>query len=209
MTVSAIGTAAIFLLLFVYVFGDAIGAGMGLAAGAPGGRYVDYLMPGVLVFAIGGIGSATAINLVGDTSTGIVDRFRTMPIAHGSVLTGQFLGSLVRAVVAVVLVLAAGLAVGFRPQADAGDWWVLAGLLLLLTTAVIWIATCFGLMAKTEAGANSSSLLLQFGAFLSSAFVPTALMTPAVAWFAERQPFTAFIDTSGPCSPVRGRATRR
>ncbi|MGK5679522.1 ABC transporter permease [Actinoplanes sp. URMC 104] len=188
MLISGIGLACLMMLLFVYVFGGAIGGGDRAA-------YVNYLIPGILVMAIGGGGASTAININTDMSEGVIARLRTMAISRTSVLAGQVAGGMVRTVLSLALVLGVGYLIGFRAGAGVGDWFGVAGLLVLTTFAVSWMTAAFGLVAKTVAGANSSSLLFQFGPFVSSAFVPTGSMSPGVRWFAEHQPFTPIIDT--------------
>ncbi|WP_433298660.1 ABC transporter permease [Actinoplanes sp. CA-030573] len=188
MTISGIGTSCIFLLLFTYVLGGAISAG-------DRGAYVNYISPAILVMAIGGGGSATAININQDMTEGVIARLRTMAVSRVAVLSGQVGGSLVRTSLSLLLVIGVLFAVGFRPGARGLDWLAVAGLLVLVTFAVSWMTAAFGLTAKTVAGANSLSLLFSFGPFVSSAFVPTDTMAPGVRWFAENQPFTPIIDT--------------
>ena len=188
MTVSGIMTPTIMLLLFTYVFGGAIGA-------AGSGHYVDYIVPGILVMTIGGGGAATAININTDMTEGIIARLRTMSIARTSVLSGQVAGGMIRTLASLVLVIGVSLLAGFRPHAGLLGWLGVAGLLALLTFAASWLTAAFGLVAKSVAGANSLSLLLQFGPFVSSAFVPTDRMAVGVRWFAQYQPFTPIIDT--------------
>jgi ABC-2 type transport system permease protein len=188
MTISGIGMACIMLLLFTYVFGNAIGGGDRTG-------YVNYLLPGILVMAIGGGGAATALNINEDMSEGVIARLRTMATPRIAVLAGQVAGSLIRTTLSLLLVIAVGLLVGFRSSAGPLEWLGVAGLALLTIFAVSWMTAAFGLVAKTVAGANSLSLLFQFGPFVSSAFVPTDTMSPGVRWFAEYQPFTPIIDT--------------
>ncbi len=193
MTLSGLLVPIIMLVLFVYVFGGAIG--VGLSGVAHGGAYIDYVAPGILIMAVGSGCATTAINLCMDMSEGIITRFRTMAIWRASVLTGQVLGSLIRTMVSVVLVLGVALLMGFRPSVNPVAWIAALGLIALLTLAITWMGVAFGLAGKTPAGANSLSLIFQLLAFTSSAFVSTALMAGGVRWFAEYQPFTPVIDT--------------
>lgn len=188
MTVSGIAFPCLMLLLFTYVFGAAIGGG-GL------GGYVNYIVPGILMMAIGGGGAATAININEDMSEGVIARLRTMAIPRIAVLAGQVAGSLIRTAASLVLVVGVALLVGFRPSASFLDWLAFSGLALLVIFAVSWMCAAFGLVAKTVAGANSASLLFQFGPFVSSAFVSPDAMSKGIRWFAEYQPFTPIIDT--------------
>jgi ABC-2 type transport system permease protein len=130
-----------------------------------------------------------------DMSEGIVARFRTMAISRSSVLTGQVLGSLIRTMITVVVVLGVALLMGFRPSAGPVAWIAALGLIALITFAITWMGVAFGLVGKTPAGANSLSLLFQLLAFTSSAFVRPDSMPAGVRWFAEYQPFTPVIDT--------------
>jgi len=188
MTISQVATPTIFLLLFVFVFGGALG-GTGT-----GGRYVDYVLPGILAMSVGAGGPATAINVNADMWGGVIARFRTMPIARASVLAGQLISSVLRTVLAVGVTLVIAVVCGARPQAGLGGWLGVLGLVALLSFAFTWLGTAIGLTAKSEGGANGAAVLLTFLPFLSSAFVPTQTMPAGVAWVAQHQPYTPFID---------------
>jgi ABC-2 type transport system permease protein len=194
MAVGGVMVPVFLLLLFVGVFGNTLRAGLGAATPA-GGRYIDYLAPGILVLTAGASAAATAINVCIDMNEGIIARFRTMAITRTSVLTGQVLGSLIRTLISGVLVVAVAIGLGFRPTATPLEWLAVAGVFAMLTVALTWLTIAFGLQAKTPAGANSLSLIPQFLPFISSAFVPTASMPAGVRWFAENQPFTPIINT--------------
>ncbi len=181
------------LVLFVYVFGGAIGAGLGGVA--HGGAYIDYLTPGIIILTVGSGCATTAINLCMDMSEGIIARFRTMAIFRASVLTGQVLGSLIRTMISVGLVIVVALLMGFRPTANPVAWIAALGLIALFTFALTWMSVAFGLVGKTPAGANSLALIFQLLSFTSSAFVRPDSMAGGVRWFAEYQPFTPVIDT--------------
>jgi ABC-2 type transport system permease protein len=139
--------------------------------------------------------AATAIGVNMDMTEGIVARFRIMAITRASVLTGRVIGSLIRTLLSVVLVIVIALIAGFRPTAGPAQWLAAFGFMALLTFALTWLALAFGMAAKSVAGANSSTLLLQFGPFISSGFVPPDTMPAGVRWFAENQPFTSMIET--------------
>ncbi len=190
MTISGIGTPTIMLLLFVYVFGGAMSSTIGAA-----GSYVNYLVPGILMMTLGSGCAATAIGVNMDMSEGIVSRFRIMSISRASVLTGRVAGSMIRTLISVILVIGVALVIGFRPSAGPAQWLAVFGFITLLTLALTWLAIAFGMSAKSVAGANSSTLLLQFGPFISSGFVPPDTMPAGVRWFAENQPFTSMIET--------------
>jgi ABC-2 type transport system permease protein len=183
----------IMLLLLNYVFGGAIDAGLGGVA--RGSAYIDYLAPGIFVMTVGSGCAATALNLCTDMAEGIITRFRTMAIFRASVLLGQVLGSLIRTLISVVLVLGVALLMGFRPTASPVAWVAALGLIALFTLAITWMGTVFGLVGKTPAGANGLSLIFQLLAYTSSAFVSPDSMSVGVRWFAKFQPFTPVIDT--------------
>ena len=192
-TISGLMVPIIMLVLFDYVFGGAIGAGQGLLA--HGGSYINYLAPGIVIMTVGSGCATTALNLCMDMSEGIIARFRTMAISRTSVLTGQVIGSLIRTMITIVVVLGVALLMGFRPAASPIAWLAALGLIALITFAVTWMGVLFGLVGKTPAGANSLALMFQLLAFTSSAFVRPDSMPAGIRWFAEYQPFTPVIDT--------------
>jgi ABC-2 type transport system permease protein len=194
MSLSSVGMPILFLLLFAGVFGSTLRAGLGTAA-SPGGHYIDYLAPGIILMTACAGAEVTAVNVCGDMTEGIIARFRTMAISRASVLTGQVLGSLLRTLISGVLVVAVAIGLGFRPTATPLEWVAVAGVFALLTLAVTWLTVAFGLFAKTPAGANSLSLIVVMLPFVSSAFVPTGSMPAGVRWFAQNQPFTPIIET--------------
>ena len=191
--ISGLLVPIIMLVLFVYVFGGAIGAGQGLVA--HGGAYIEYLVPGIIILTVVSGGATTAINLCMDMSEGIIARFRTMAIFRASVLTGQVLGSLIRTMISIGLIIGAALLMGFRPTANPVAWLAALGVIALFTFALTWISVVAGLVGKTPAGANSLSLIFQLLLFTSSALVRPDSMSGGVRWFAEYQPFTPVIDT--------------
>jgi ABC-2 type transport system permease protein len=174
------------MLMFVYVFGGAIDTG---------GRYVDYVVPGIIVLCAGFGSAGTAVAVALDMTTGVVDRFRTLPISAAAVLTGHVTASVVRNVASTLLVLGVALIAGFRPVADPLNWLAAAGLLLALMTAISWLAACFGLIARSVEAANAITFVAAFAPYLSSAFVPAATMPAGLQWIAERQPVTPIADT--------------
>src|SRR5690349_4388141 len=191
--ISGLLVPIIMLVLFVYVFGGAIGAGQGLVA--HGGAYIDYIAPGIIILTVVSGGATTAINLCMDMSEGIIARFRTMAISRASVLTGQVLGSLIRTMITIVLVIGVALLMGFRPTTNPVAWIAALGVIVLFTFAVTWMGVVFGLVGKTPAGANSLALIFLLLTFTSSAFVSTESMAGWVRWFAQYQPVTPVIDT--------------
>jgi ABC-2 type transport system permease protein len=176
-----------FMLLFVYVFGGAIKTGTG--------HYVNYLMPGILLIAIASGIAYTAFRLFTDLQSGIFERFHSMPIARSSVLWGHVLTSLVANMISVVVIVLVGLLIGFRSSAGVLAWLAVAGILVLFTLTLTWIAVIAGLSAKSADGAGAFSYPIIFLPFISSAFVPTASMPGPVRAFAENQPVTSIVNT--------------
>jgi len=193
MTLSGLLVPIIMLVLFTYVFGGAIGAGLGSMGHV--GSYINYVTPGIIIMTVGSGCATTAINLCMDMSEGIIARFRTMAISRASVMTGMVLGSLIRTMITVCAVFGVALLMGFRPTANPLAWIAALGLIALITFGVTWMGVAFGLVGKGPAGANSLSLMFQLLAFTSSAFVNPNSMPVGIRWFAEYQPFTPVIDT--------------
>ncbi|WFE41286.1 ABC transporter permease [Micromonospora sp. WMMD998] len=176
-----------FLLLFVYVFGGAIDTGAD--------SYVNYLLPGILLITIASGISYTAFRLFLDMRGGLVERFQSMPIARSAVLWAHVLTSLVANLVSIVVVVLVALVMGFRTGADVLGWLSVAGILVLFTLALTWLAVLPGLAAKSADGASAFSYPLILLPFVSSAFVPTDTMPGPVRAFAENQPVTSIVDT--------------
>jgi ABC-2 type transport system permease protein len=177
-----------FLLLFVYVFGGAIENDTGTDS------YVTYLLPGILLITVASGIAYTAFRLFLDMQSGIFERFQSMPIARSSVLWAHVLTSLVANLVALAVVVAVALVMGFRSGAGLLAWLAVAGILVLFTLALTWLAVIPGLTAKSVDGASAFSYPLIFLPFLSSAFVPTDTMPGPVRAFAEHQPVTSIVD---------------
>jgi ABC-2 type transport system permease protein len=176
-----------FMLLFVYVFGGAISSGSD--------SYVTYLLPGILLITIASGISYTAYRLFLDMKSGIFERFQSMPIARSSVLWAHVLTSVVANLVSVVVVVGVALLMGFRSGADVLGWLAVAGILILFTLALTWLAVIAGLSANSVDGASAFSYPLIFLPFISSAFVLTATMPGPVRAFAEHQPVTPIVNT--------------
>jgi ABC-2 type transport system permease protein len=175
-----------FMLLFVYVFGGAINSGTE--------SYVDYLLPGILLITIASGISYTAFRLFLDMKSGIFERFQSMPIARSSVLWAHVLTSLVANLISVVVVVLVALLMGFRSGAGLAAWLAVAGILILFTLALTWIAVIPGLTASSVDGASAFAYPLIFLPFISSAFVPTDTMPGPVRAFAENQPVTSIVN---------------
>jgi len=177
------------LLLFVYVFGGAIGQQTGSI------EYVDFITPGVVIMTVASGIAYAAFRLSTDLQSGIISRFRTMPVAPSSVLTGQALSSTLSNLFSCLVVIVVAFLVGFRPEADAAAWLTFCSLLVLFTLATTWLAMLFGLLAKTAEGAGAFSYVLLLLIFISPSFVPTDSMKPWLRGFAENQPMTPIIET--------------
>jgi ABC-2 type transport system permease protein len=169
------------------VFGGAIDTGAV--------AYIDYMLPGILLITIASGISYTAFRLFSDMQSGIFERFQSMPIARSGVLWAHVTTSLIAAVISLVIVIGVALAMGFRSSAGVLAWLGIAGILILFTLALTWLAVIPGLSATSIEGASAFSYPLIFLPFLSSAFVPTDTMPGPVRWFAENQPVTSIVNT--------------
>ena len=174
------------LLLFVYVFGGAI---------APDGRYLTYVVPGIVLLCAGYGAASTGVPVANDMTTGAIDRFRSMPILRSAVLIGHVTASLVRNLFSTLLVLLVAFAIGFRPTAGPLDWLLALAVLTLFILGMSWVSVCFGLLASSVESASSFSFAILFLPYLSSAFVPVETMPRALRGFAEHQPLTPVIET--------------
>ncbi|POH58975.1 ABC transporter permease [Arthrobacter glacialis] len=186
----------VILLLFVFVFGGTLGAGLP-GVDPAGGRaaYLAYVMPGILAITIAGGAGGTATTVSMDMTEGITARFRTMAISRASVLAGHVLGNTIQTLIAVALVLGVGLTIGFRPNAGAIEWLAAAGLMVLIAYAISWLAVAMGIQAKSVETASNLPLLLVILPMLGSGFVPTDSMPAWMQGFADYQPFTPIIET--------------
>lgn len=174
------------MLLFVYVFGGSIRTGTD--------NYVNYLLPGILLIAIASGVSYTAYRLFMDKQRGIIERFHSMPIARSAVLWGHVLTSLVSNAISLAVIILVALVMGFRSSAGVLPWLAVAGILLLFTLALTWVAAIAGLSGKSVEGASAFSYPLIFLPFISSAFVPTESMPKVVRAFADNQPVTSIVE---------------
>lgn len=176
----------VIMLMFVKVFGGAF---------AVGDNYIDYATPGLLVMAVSyGLG-ATATSVNDDMTKGIINRFKTMDVSRGSVLTGHVIVTTVRCLVAEAALIGVAFLLGFDPGARAVDWLGAIGLLVLLSFGAGWLTVAMGLSAKSVETAGLGTVPLIMLPFLSSAFVPADSMGAGVKQFAEYQPFTPIIET--------------
>lgn len=185
--ITTVITPIALMLMFVYVLGGAIETGTD--------SYVNYLLPGILLITIASGIAYTAFRLFMDLRGGIFERFHSMPIARSAVLWAHVLTSIVANVISLVVVVSVALLMGFRSGAGVLAWLAVAGILVLFTLALTWLAVIPGLTAKTVDGASAFSYPLIFLPFISSAFVPTNTMPGPVRWFAENQPVTSIVNT--------------
>jgi ABC-2 type transport system permease protein len=194
LTIFIAGIPVVLLLLFVYVFGGTLGAGLG---GVSGGRadYVAYVVPGILLITVAGASQGTAISVAMDMNEGIIARFRTMAIARVSVLTGHVIGSVIQTMLAIVIVMIVAVLVGFRSTTGPIEWLAATGLLALSAFAISWLSVALGMSAGSVETASNTPMFLVLLPFLSSGFVPTDSMPDGLSWFAEHQPFTPLIET--------------
>jgi len=193
MTLMLVGLPIVLLLLFVYVLGGQLGAGLG----AQGGRraYLDYVVPGLLLVTVASAVQGTSIMVAMDMTGGIIDRFRTMAIARASVLTGHVLGSLIQVLAGFAILIGVAFGLGFRSTAGSIEWFAAIGMLILFAFALIWLAVALGLAAKSVETASNTPMILFLLLFLGSVFVPARTMPGGLRQFAEYQPFTPVAET--------------
>jgi ABC-2 type transport system permease protein len=187
--ITVVLTPIAMMLLFVYIFGGAIGTQTGSV------RYVNFIVPGILIMTVASGIAYAAVRLSMDLQKGIINRFRTMPVAPSSILGGQALSSTLSNLFSSFLVLMVAFIVGFRSEAGINSWLIFVALLILFTLATTWMAIFFGLWAKTMEGAGAFSYILLLLVFISPSFAPTNSMAPAIRGFAENQPITPLVET--------------
>jgi ABC-2 type transport system permease protein len=184
--ITSIVLPVVILLLFVFVFGGAINTGT---------AYINYVVPGILLLCAGFGSSSTAVAICNDMLGGIVDRFRSLPIASSSVLTGHVVASLVRNLISTCVVVLVALVIGFRPTAGPLAWLAALGILMLFVLAISWLSAVLGLLASSPDAASGFSFFMMFLPYISSAFVPTDTMPRFLRVFARHQPVTPVIET--------------
>jgi ABC-2 type transport system permease protein len=193
MTLMLVGMPVLFLLLFVYVLGGQLGAGLGAHDGRS--AYLDYVVPGVLLVTVASAVQGTSIMVAMDMTGGIIDRFRTMAIARASVLTGHVLGSLIQILTALAVVIGVAIGLGFRTTAEPLAWLATVGVLALFAFAMIWLAVALGLAAKSVETASNTPMFLVILPFLGSGFVRTSTMPEGLRQFSHYEPFSPVVDT--------------
>ncbi|MFD0360598.1 ABC transporter permease [Nocardia sp. GCM10030253] len=188
LTFSVIIMPIVLLSVFNFVFGGALEK-------SSGGKYIDYLTPGMLLMIPAYITAAVAVSIATDKTKGIVNRFRVMAIAPSSFLTGNVIGALIQAMLGVVAMVGFALLIGFRPSANAVEWIAAFVLLAMLTFALIWLAVGMGLVASSPESASNMPFPLIMLPFLGSGLVATDTMPVVMRQFAEYQPFTPITET--------------
>jgi ABC-2 type transport system permease protein len=191
MSLMLIGMPIIFMLLFVFVFGGTLGAGLG----GDRGDYVNYVVPGVLAMGVAAASQGVAISAAMDMTEGIIARFRTMAIFRPSVLTSHVVGGVLQSLMISVVVFLVALLIGFRSPASPLAWLGVFGVLLMISFALTWLCVALGLVAKTVETASNTPMPLTLLPFLGSGFVPTDSMPVGLRVFAEYQPFTPIMET--------------
>jgi ABC-2 type transport system permease protein len=184
--ITALALPVILMLMFVYLFGGAIHTGT---------RYIDYVVPGVLLVCVGWGAGNTAVGVAHDLTTGIIDRFRSMDVRSEALINGHVAASVARNLLSTGLVFAVAFAIGFRSEAGLAAWLGAAGILTVFILALSWLAAAIGITARSAEAATGMTFLISFLAYPSSAFVPVRTMPTWLQGFAENQPVTKVIDT--------------
>jgi ABC-2 type transport system permease protein len=175
----------IFVLLFTYVFGSAIHL-------AGGGSYHQFLISGMFGMTMAGTAPGTAVGMTTDMSTGLIDRFRALPISRAAVLAGRTMSDLATQVLGIVVLSATGLAVGWRIEHGIGDALLAAGLALLFASAMTWVGACAGMVLRSPETAQAMGFIFFLPlSFVSNAFVPTQGMPAWLRDFANWNPMSA------------------
>jgi ABC-2 type transport system permease protein len=186
MLFQAVSLPIVLLLLFRFMFGGAINV--------PGIAYVDYLVPGLIVVSIGFNSTTTVVGVASDLTNGLMERLRSMPMTGSAVLVGHVVSGVLRSMVSLVVMVAVGLAVGFRPGGGILGWLGALGLLALFAAGIFWLATLLGTIAKTVEGAGGLGMILVFIPYATSALVPTGSMPGVLRVIVDNQPVTVLID---------------
>jgi ABC-2 type transport system permease protein len=184
--ITAVALPIMLMLMFVYLFGGALSTGM---------RYVDYVVPGVLLVCMGFGAASTAVSVSQDLASGVIDRFRSMDVSGASLVAGHVVASVARNIFSTVLVFGVAFAVGFRTDATLGQWLAVAGILVLFVLALSWLAATIGIAVHSPEAANGLTFLISFLPYLSSAFVPVHTMPSWLQGFSDDQPVAPVIDS--------------
>lgn len=187
--IMAVMLPAILMVCFVYLFGGA------MDAAHVGASYVNYVVAGVLILAIGQCAAITSVSINQDMKTGMVDRFLSMPVSRSSFLVGHFMAAVTRNIISTAVVIGVAFAIGFRPTAGFGDWLIIIPLMLLFMFVMTWFSIFFGVFAKSPEGAGAFTMITMLLPYLSSGFVPTNTMPSVLRWISEYQPMTPIIES--------------
>lgn len=185
--IQAFSLPVILLLLFRYLLGGAINTG--------GQSYINYVIGGLFVISIAFNSTTTVVGVTDDLGSGIVERFRSMPMLLPAVLIGHVISAVLRSFLSLAVMIAVGLAVGFRPHASFAGWVGALAMLLLFVTALSWLAVILGTVATTAEGASGLGMIFVFLPYASSALVPVSTMPSGLRAVVRNQPFTPVIDT--------------
>ena len=177
-----------FVLLFAYVFGGAIKTGSG--------NYINYLLPGILVQTVLFGSMQTGVGLADDVHKGMIDRFKSLPMARSAVLAGRTISEMIRNLFVVGLMTVVGMIIGFRIEHGWGNFVLAVGLIILFGFAFSWISATIGLAVKNVETAQTAGFIWIFPlAFASSIFVPVQSMAAGLRTFAEHTPITYTVNT--------------
>lgn len=184
---TAFALPILLMLMFVYLFGGAIHTGT---------RYVDYVVPGVMLVCVSFGASTTAVSVAHDLAAGIIDRFRSMDVRGETLINGHVVASVARNMLSSTLALAVAVAIGFRPHGNPANWLAAACILALFVLALSWFAAAIGILVHSAEAAQGTAFLVSFLAYPSSAFVPIQTMPSWLQGFASHQPVTAVADAT-------------
>jgi ABC-2 type transport system permease protein len=184
--ITAFALPVMMMLMFVYLFGGAIRTGT---------RYVDYVVPGVLLVCVGFGAATTAVSVAQDLTGGIIDRFRAMDVRGETLINGHVVASVARNFLSSALVFGVALAIGFRPHGDPAHWLAAIGILGMFVLALSWFAAAVGILVRSAEAAQGITFLVSFLAYPSSAFVPIRTMPSWLQGVASNQPETAVADS--------------
>lgn len=178
----------VMMLLFGLIFGGAMAMGRE--------DYINFIVPSIMLISIIQSTVFTGISISKELKAGIVDRFRSMPIAQSSFMIGHVCASVFRSMIVVLAVTAGAFLVGFRPEASLAQWLLIATLFFVVTVAATWVAVLVGLLVKSEEAASSSLTMLSLLPYVSSGFAPIDTLPRGLAVFAEHQPFTPVVEST-------------
>lgn len=196
LTVTLIALPLVLLLVFTFVFGGTLGAGIsGVDIGGDGrAAYLDYIVPGLLLLALASAAQGTAITVAMDQTGGIITRLRTMGTPRPSILSAHVVAGLVQSLACAVPVALVAVALGWRPDAGIAGWLAVLGLVLAIGTGLTWVTVAMGAGAPTVEAASNTPMILTLLPLLSSGFVPTESFPVGLRWFADHQPATPMVE---------------